>query len=170
MRLDDSLIFRRGANQGAGELQIRTLREGRDRLRLQIVIRRGELQFAIGSNLRGWSCAIPHGCGEGEQSALIAALRFLDVRLELALEELGAHQAGPIGLARSITVSLSADILCEPFPLCFPERAERVVIERRVEGDAGRVQLSDDRDVEALLGEQDLDVATTARSGNGRIE
>ena len=97
-------------------------------------------------------------------------MHFLDSRLQLALEQLCAHDGGAVALPGAITVRLGRYILGEPFSLRFPERAKGIVVERRVKSNAGGVKLLDDRDVEALLRNQSFDVAATPGSRNRRVE
>jgi hypothetical protein len=80
-------------------------------------------------------------------------------RLDLALEELCAHDRAAIGLPGAITIRLSGDILGEPFALCFAEGAKRFVVESGIKSETRRVQILDDRDIQALLRDQDFDVS-----------
>ena len=81
----------------------------------------------------------------------------------------GDHGAA-VRLPGLIALRLGGDVLDQPLPLRFAEGAERIVEERGIKCDARRVELLDNRNIQALLREQDFDVTAAARGWNGGIE
>ena len=123
-----------------------------------IVIDRGKLQLSLRAH---GLVGVAHRRGEGEKCAFVTALHFLDARLEFALQQLRAHDRGAVRLPGPIAVRLRRDVLGETLALRFAESAERFVVERRVKRDPGRVQLLDDRHVQALFRDQHFNVSAT---------
>jgi hypothetical protein len=138
---------------------------------LKIVIYCRELQLSVRPQFVGrLPGVVSHDGRECEQRTFIAALHFLDARLDLTLQKLGTDHGGAIRLAGLITLGLRAHVLREALPLRFAEGAKRIIVKRGVKRDARSMELPDDGDVQPLLGEQNLDVASAPGSGNRRIE
>ena len=77
---------------------------------------------------------------------------------------------GAIGLAGGVTLRLGCRILGQTFPLRFTERAQRPCRARCKTSEPRAVEIFDNGNVEALLGDEHLDIPAPERGGNRRVE
>jgi hypothetical protein len=88
-------------------------------------------------------------------------MRALDFRNKLASLHRCTCQRGAIGQPGFVATCLGSDILLQSSTLFFPDRLERSIVERRIKGQAGPMELIYDGDIKLLLGDQNVHIATS---------
>ena len=97
-------------------------------------------------------------------------MRILDLRIEFPRLQRCRGQRAPVHRARCVARFFTRQVFVQPLALRSSQLLERAIVKRGVKGDAGLMELVDDRDIELLRGDQHFDFSAPQGGGNCRVK